>query len=66
VADSSVQREWFTVSEVQTMLGIGSTKAYDLIARGELPAIRVGRALRVRKVDIDHWAERNRYMEAAK
>ncbi len=62
----TVEREWLTVSEVQKLLGIGSTKAYELISTGELPAIRVGRALRIRRSEIDAWAERNPYIETYK
>jgi excisionase family DNA binding protein len=59
---STVQREWFTISEVQELLGIGSTKAYELVQTGELPAIRIGRSLRVHRRDIEEWAEKNRYI----
>jgi len=33
--------------EVAELLGIGRTKTYELIARGELPVLRVGRCVRV-------------------
>ena len=64
--DPNVRREWYTVSEVQEILGIGSTKAYELVQTGDLPAIRIGRALRIHRRDIDAWAERNRYIETGK
>lgn len=35
------------VSRAAAVLGIGLRSAYDAIERGELPAIRVGRAIRV-------------------
>ena len=62
----AVEKEWLTISEVQALLDIGSTKAYGLVQTGELPAIRIGRALRVHRYDIDAWAERNRYIESSK
>jgi len=64
--DNAVEREWLTISEIRAVLGIGSTKAYELVQTGELPAIRIGRALRVHRRDIDTWAERNRYIEPGK
>lgn len=64
--EPNVRREWYTVSEVQEILGIGSTKAYELVQTGDLPAIRIGRALRINRRDIDAWAERNRYIETGK
>jgi excisionase family DNA binding protein len=35
----------FTVSEVADVLGISRTLAYDLVAKGQLPAIRLGRRI---------------------
>jgi excisionase family DNA binding protein len=60
------RREWYTISEVRVILGIGSTKAYELVQTGDLPAIRIGRALRVHQRDIDAWAERIRYLDSRK
>lgn len=62
---TTVDQEWLTPKQVQELLGIGSTKCYEILQSGELPAIRVGRALRVHRRDIDAWAERNRYIAQA-
>jgi excisionase family DNA binding protein len=35
----------YTVAEAAALLGLGRSTAYDLIARGELTAVRVGRRL---------------------
>ena len=37
----------FTVSEVSRMLRCGRNTAYELIRRGELRSVRVGRSIRV-------------------
>jgi excisionase family DNA binding protein len=37
----------YTVDEVADMLRIGRNAAYDLVARGEIPSVKVGRLLRV-------------------
>ena len=37
----------YSVAEVQQLLGIGRTLAYQLIATRQLPATRIGRSLRV-------------------
>ena len=55
------EQEFISLIELQEILGIGRTKAYDLVTSGELPAIRVGRAIRVRLADLTHWAERQSY-----
>ena len=39
--------QFLTVAEVCTVLSLGKTTVYDLIRRGDLPARRFGRALRV-------------------
>lgn len=38
-------RQVFTVSEAADVLGISRTLAYDLVAKGQLPAIRLGRRI---------------------
>lgn len=46
-------------SEVAQRLGIGKTKVYDLIGRGELPALRLGpRCARISASALDAWIER--------
>ncbi len=40
------QRLLLRIPEAAETLGIGRTKIYELIATGELPTIRVGRAVR--------------------
>ena len=39
-----------TVTEAAALLGISRALAYELVARGELPSIRLGRRLVVPKV----------------
>ena len=37
----------YTVDEVAEMLRIGRNATYDLIARGEIPSVKIGRLVRV-------------------
>ena len=60
------EQEFISLNDLQEILGIGRTKAYDLVTSGELPAIRVGRAIRVRRADLDRWAERQSYFDSAR
>jgi excisionase family DNA binding protein len=60
------EQEFISLNDLQEILGSGRTKAYDLVASGELPAIRVGRAIRVRRADLDRWAERQSYFDSAR
>ena len=41
--------------EVATLLGLGLTKVYELIARDEIPVIRIGRCVRVPHEQLTVW-----------
>ncbi|MBO0832510.1 MAG: helix-turn-helix domain-containing protein [Actinobacteria bacterium] len=43
------------VDDVQAILGIGRTKVYAMIRQGELPVLRVGRLVRIRRSDFEAW-----------
>lgn len=47
-----------TVPEAAKVLRIGRNLAYELIARGELPSVRLGRAIRVPRSALERWLER--------
>ena len=41
--------------EVAGILGIGRSLTYELIARGEIPSLRLGRCLRVPRESLQQW-----------
>ena len=43
----------YTINEVLTVLKISRTKLYNLIAERTLPIVKIGRATRVRRADLD-------------
>jgi excisionase family DNA binding protein len=43
--------------EVARLLGIGRTKAFQLMARGEIPVVRVGRCARVPRQALNEWVK---------
>ncbi|WP_273846405.1 helix-turn-helix domain-containing protein [Rubrobacter calidifluminis] len=50
------QRDWLTVKEVAEELHIPRTRAYELISRGELPAVRIGeRSIRVNRRELEEF-----------
>jgi excisionase family DNA binding protein len=51
------QRLLLRIPEVAETLGIGRTKIYEMIATGELPTIRFGRAVRVSVSTLQKWVE---------
>jgi excisionase family DNA binding protein len=53
---SAGERVWLTVPEIAEELRIPRTRAYELIARGELPAVRVGeRSIRVNRKELERF-----------
>ena len=45
--------------EVARLLGIGRTKAFELMARDEIPVVRIGRCVRASRAALEVWiAER--------
>jgi excisionase family DNA binding protein len=44
------ERNWLKVPEAAELLGLPRTRTYELIAAGELPAVRIGeRSIRVNR-----------------
>ena len=43
--------------EVANVLGVGRNRAYMLMSSGEIPSIRIGRSIRVRREALDEWIE---------
>lgn len=44
-----------TVAEVQTATKLGRTKVYEMIRRGKLPVVRIGRSVRIRREALERW-----------
>ncbi len=41
--------------EAARLLGLGRTTLFVMLAAGELPVIRIGRAVRIPRVALDQW-----------
>ena len=48
------------VSAVAGQFGVSTQTVRNLVASGELPAIRIGRAIRIRSVDVEVYLDRAR------
>jgi excisionase family DNA binding protein len=46
-----------TVEEAARLLRISRGKAYGMAASGELPVVRMGRSVRVRRDRLDAWLD---------
>ena len=44
-----------TVDEVQQLTKLGRTKVYGLIRDGQLPIVRIGRSVRIRREALERW-----------
>lgn len=54
-------RIWLTVNEAARQLSLGRSTVYALCASGEIPAVRIGRAVRVPVDDLRQWAKRRQH-----
>lgn len=59
------QHEYLKVPEVARVLRIARSRAYELVAEGEIPSVRIGRSVRVSRKELDRWIEGRRYPEVA-
>jgi len=47
----------YTVPEVADYLKLSKSKVYNLVQRGEIPSIKIGRNVRIRESDLDQWLD---------
>lgn len=57
------EHEWLKVPEVAQVLRIARSRAYELVAEGEIPSVRIGRSVRVSRRELERWLEGQRYPE---
>lgn len=55
-----VADEWMGTPEAAEYLGVVLRTIYRLIDRGQIPAYKVGRVIRVKKADLDAFLEEHR------
>jgi excisionase family DNA binding protein len=58
--------EWLRVPEAADLLGIPRSRCYELIQRGELPAVRIGeRSIRVNRRQLEEFLLESRQVVAS-
>jgi excisionase family DNA binding protein len=58
-------REWLRVPEAADLLSISRSRCYELIQRGELPAVRLGeRSIRVNRRELERFLLKDRRVAA--
>lgn len=45
-------------NEAARLLSLGRSKLYELVATGELPSVKIGRATRIPVADLQAWVAR--------
>jgi excisionase family DNA binding protein len=60
---NEVESMLVTAEEAAMLLGIGRTKVFEMLAAGELPAIRIGRCVRISRAQLEMWIDEQ--LEAA-
>ncbi len=62
----TVEKEWLKVPEAAELLGLPKTRTYELIQRGELPAVRIGeRSIRVNRRELERFLLETRRVVAS-
>jgi excisionase family DNA binding protein len=56
------QHEFLKVPEVAKELRIARSRAYELVANGTIPAVKIGRSVRVSRRELERWLEEQRYL----
>ena len=56
------RHEFMKVAEVAQELRIARSRAYELVANGSIPAVKIGRNVRVRRKELESWLEGQRYL----
>lgn len=46
------------VDQAAGLINLGRSKVYEMIASGELPSVRIGRAVRVPRSGLEAWVRR--------
>ena len=60
------KKGWLTVPEVAEELRIPRTRCYELIQRGDLPAVRIGeRSIRVNRRELERFLLESRRVAAS-
>jgi excisionase family DNA binding protein len=60
------QHEFLKVPEVAQELRIARSRAYELVADGTIPAVKIGRSVRVSRKELLRWLEDQRYLDVAR
>lgn len=55
----TIQRTTMTVQEAASYIGVSSHLIYALARRGEIPVVKVGRRVLLKRDSVDRWLNEN-------
>ncbi len=58
--------ELLSIEEVCRALGMGKSWTYRRIKSGEIPSVKLGRSIKVKKSDLEEYLENHRYQPPTK
>lgn len=53
----SMEKRTYTVEEIQNILGISRSSAYNFVKKGSFRTVRVGGSIRISKKSFDTWLD---------
>ena len=57
---NSVTKEWLSSKEAASRIGITQRTLYRFIDEGQIPAYRIGRVIRLQRLDVESFIEQSR------
>ena len=57
IATEDYEKRTYTVEEIQSILGISRTTAYNLVKEKKFRSVRVGGHIRISKKSFDSWLD---------
>ena len=57
---NSLTKEWLSSKEAASRIGITQRTLYRFIDEGQIPAYRIGRVIRLQRLDVESFIEQSR------
>ena len=61
LVDRHTIREAYGIPEAAKLLGLSRATVYNLMDKGDLPYVKLGRSRRIRRTDLEEALERHKY-----
>jgi len=57
----TIGRQWFSYREASAWSGLGRTTLTTLVTSGQIPAAKIGKAVRISRTGLDEYMRNNLY-----